>query len=125
VALELALQWPWGVRDKQGKCRGIARSLPEVLPGKTAGQGSVVLAPESRSGTLTRKRSLVQVQYGPRSMTWPFLFLAVPGSALWPYNWPYSERYRMGEDMPWPQGCRVRAVIGTGGYKGSQCCVGG
>ena len=28
-----------------------------------------------------------------------FLFLALPGSALWPYNWPYSE----GEDIPWSQ----------------------
>jgi hypothetical protein len=35
------------------------------------------------------------------------LFLALPGSALWPYNWPYRE----GEDLPWSQGRRVRAVI--------------
>ena len=33
-------------------------------------------------------------------MTWLFLFLALPGSALWPYNWPYSERYRWAKTCP-------------------------
>jgi len=33
-------------------------------------------------------------------MTWHFLFLALPGSALRPYNWPYSERYRWAKTCP-------------------------
>ena len=39
MALGLALQSPWGSQDKQGKYRGIARAMPEVLQSKTAGQG--------------------------------------------------------------------------------------
>ena len=35
----------------------------------------------------------------PTLVTRHFLFLALPGSALWPYNWPYGE----GGDMPRPQ----------------------
>ena len=50
--------------------------------------------------SLTRKRSLVQIQYGPRIVTWPFLFLARPFSALRPYNWPYSECYRWAKTCP-------------------------
>ena len=30
----------------------------------------------------------------PTLVTWHFLFLVLPGSALRPYNWPYNERYR-------------------------------
>jgi len=33
-------------------------------------------------------------------VTWHFLFLALPGSALRPYNWPYSERYRWAKTCP-------------------------
>jgi hypothetical protein len=47
MALGLALQWPWGSQDKQGKCRGIGRALPDVLPGKTAGQRLSSTGPEA------------------------------------------------------------------------------
>jgi len=39
AALKLALRWPYCGRDKRGKCRGIARTLPRDLPGKIGGQG--------------------------------------------------------------------------------------
>ena len=53
--------------ESRGLCRGSCRARPQV-------RGSVVLAPEGRSGTLTRKRSLVQIQYGPPgiSCSWPY-----------------------------------------------------
>jgi len=41
-----------------GPCRASCRARQQV-------RGPVVLAPRGRSGTLTRKRSLVQIQYGP------------------------------------------------------------
>ena len=46
AALRLALQWPYGGRDKRGKCRGIGKALPEVLPGKSAGQELSSTSPE-------------------------------------------------------------------------------
>ncbi len=48
-------------------------------------RGSVVLASKGRSGTLTRKRSLVQIQYGPPgiSCSWPYkVALCGPTTAL-------------------------------------------
>jgi hypothetical protein len=48
------------------------------------------------------------------------LLLAPPGSALWPYNSPYVE----GEDIPWSQDRRVRAVIAAGGHKRPHCRAG-
>jgi hypothetical protein len=52
-------------------------------------RGPVVLASKYRSGTLTRKRSLVQIQYGPPgiSCSWPYQVRSV---AL---QLPCSERY--------------------------------
>ena len=35
----------------------------------------------------------------PTHLTWYFLFLALSGSALRPYNWLYSERYRYQEEV--------------------------
>ena len=66
----MALQWPYsgpsaagisGVNagELRGLCRRHSRARQQV-------RGLMVLAPEGRSGTLTRKRSLVQIQYGPR-----------------------------------------------------------
>jgi hypothetical protein len=63
------------------------------------------------SATAARKRSLVQIQYGPRSLTWHFLFRVLPGSVLRPYNWPYRE----GERMPRPKLTAI-AVGGDGAY---------
>ena len=65
-----ALGWPYsgpraagvsGVNagESLGPCRASRRERQQV-------RGPVVLAPKGRSGTLTRKRSLVQIQYGPR-----------------------------------------------------------
>jgi len=45
-----------------GPCRASCRARQQV-------RGPVVLAPKGRSGTLTRKRSLVQIQYGPPART--------------------------------------------------------
>ena len=45
--------------ESLGPCRASCRERQQV-------RGPVVLAPKGRSGTLTRKRSLVQIQYGPR-----------------------------------------------------------
>ena len=73
AALRLALQWPYkwpysgpsaagvsGVNagESRGPCRGSCRANQQV-------RGSVILARKRWSGTLTRKRSLVQIQYGP------------------------------------------------------------
>ena len=44
--------------ESPGPCRRSCRAGQQV-------RGSVVLARKGRSGTLTRKRSLVQIQYGP------------------------------------------------------------
>jgi hypothetical protein len=87
AALRLALRWPYkwpykwpysgpraagvsGVNagESRGLCRGSGRANQQV-------RGLVVLAPKGRSGTLTRKRSLVQIQYGPLVLTWPFRLL--------------------------------------------------
>jgi hypothetical protein len=43
-----------------------------------------------------------------------FLFLALSGSALWPYNWPYSE----GEGMPRSTGARSSPQAGTSAHMG-------
>ena len=53
--------------ESAGPCRMSCRARQQV-------RGSVVLAPKRRSGTLTRKRSLVQIQYGPPgiSCSWPY-----------------------------------------------------
>jgi hypothetical protein len=47
----------------------------------------------------------------PTRVTWPFLFLALSGSALRPYNWPYCQAGR----MPRPQTAGTRPVIAAGG----------
>jgi len=54
--------------ESRGPCRRPGRTRLQV-------RGSVILAGKCRSGTLTRKRSLVQIQYGPRhfSKTCPAL----------------------------------------------------
>ncbi len=80
------------------RARARARSVPDrpvnggnlrSFSDNTAGITTWLDAREpSRGGDLTRKRSLVQIQYGPRIVTWCFLFPALPGSALRPYNWP-------------------------------------
>jgi hypothetical protein len=46
--------------ESAGPCRGSCRARQQV-------RGSVVLARKGRSGTLTRKWSLVQIQYGSHS----------------------------------------------------------
>jgi hypothetical protein len=47
MALGLALQWPWGSQDRQGKCRGIAGAMREVLQSKTAGHRLSSTGPEA------------------------------------------------------------------------------
>ena len=95
-----------------------ARSARRSLPGQDRRIAAVVLPWTAAARTqsdhdrhaeppwtsLTRKRSLVQIQYGPRSLTWPFLFLTLPSSALRPYNWPYCQ----GGRMPRPQTAGTR-----------------
>ena len=48
--------------------------------------------------SLTRKRSLVQIQYGPRSVTWHFLSGSYQVALCGSYNWSCRE----GERMPRP-----------------------
>ena len=97
AALRLALRWPYkwpykwpysgpraagvsGVNagESRGPCRGSGRAYQQV-------RGSVILARKGWSGTLTRKRSLVQIQYGPPgiSCSWPYkVALCSPTTAL-------------------------------------------
>jgi hypothetical protein len=64
--------------ESLGLCRGSCRTNQQV-------SDSVVLARKCRSGTLTRKRSLVQIQYGPHILNWPFDCSGPIRPGLWPY----------------------------------------
>ena len=63
-ALGMALQQPWNAEDRKGKgriLRGSPRSAHRLMP-RSQRQGRTL---SQNANTLTRKRSLVQSQYGP------------------------------------------------------------
>jgi len=105
----VALQWPYSGPRAAGISGVNVGELVEPRRGSCRAnqqvRGSVILARKGRSGTLTRKRSLVQIQYGP------------PGiSCSWPYKvalcGPTTGPTARAKDMPSSQAhrhCRGRA----------------
>jgi hypothetical protein len=66
----------WGSRG----CWRRADGVPALVASR---RGPGPLA-QWESASLTRKRSLVQIQYGPRSVTWPFGRGGPSGRGFWP-----------------------------------------
>ena len=69
MALGLALQWPEGGQDKRVNAGESVGPSWRPCRARFGAQGLGSSAAKRRSGTLTRKRSLVQIQYGPRDFS--------------------------------------------------------
>ena len=68
-----------------------ARPSQNVLTGQALPLrlSQTVKLPKRAWNSLTRKRSLVQIQYGPRIVTWPFGWCDPSRPGFWPYGvWP-------------------------------------